>query len=53
VNVFGLALGLSYVVSSLLHLDMTSIAGLVGGLASMGLGLAAGWRTERALKRLQ
>jgi hypothetical protein len=52
VNVFGLALGLSYVVASLLHMGMTSIAGLVGGLASIGLGLAAGWRTERALKRI-
>src|ERR1700674_3788024 len=50
VNVFGLALGLSFVVASLLHLDMTSMAGLVGGLASMLIGLAAGWRTERALR---
>ena len=53
VNVFGLSLGLSFVVASLLHLDMTSTAGLVGGIASMGIGLAAGWGTERLLKRVQ
>ena len=53
VNVFGLSLGLSFVVASLLHLDTTSTAGLVGGLASMGIGLAAGRGTERLLKRVQ
>ena len=52
VNVFGLALGLSYVVASLLHLDMTSVAGLIGGVAGIALGVVAGWRTDRALKRI-
>jgi hypothetical protein len=51
VNVFGLALGLSYVVASLLHMDMASVAGLIGGLAGIALGIVAGWRTDRALKR--
>jgi multisubunit Na+/H+ antiporter MnhF subunit len=52
VNVFGLVLGLSYVVASLLHLDMASVAGLIGGLAGIALGVVAGWRTEKALKRI-
>ncbi len=52
VNVFGLVLGLSYVVGSLLHMDMASVPGLIGGLAGIALGIVAGWRTERALKRL-
>ena len=52
VNVFGLALGLSYVIASLLHLDMASVAGLIGGLAGIALGVVAGWRTDRALKRI-
>src|SRR5256885_806895 len=51
VNVFGLALGLSYVVATLLHLDTASIAGLIGGVASITLGVVAAWRTERALQR--
>jgi hypothetical protein len=51
-NVFGLALALSYIVAGLLHLDMASVAGLIGGLAAMTLGAVAGWRTERALKQL-
>ena len=52
VNVFGLVLGLSYVVASLLYLDMASVAGLIGGLAGIALGVVAGWRTEKALKRI-
>jgi hypothetical protein len=52
VNVFGLVLALSYVVGSLLHTDMASVAGLIGGLAGVTLGVVAGWRTEKALKRL-
>jgi hypothetical protein len=47
VNVFGLVLGLSYVAASLLHMDMAS----VGGLAGIALGLVAGVRTDKALKR--
>jgi hypothetical protein len=50
VNVFGLVLGLSYV-GSLLHMDMASVPGLIGGLAGIALGIVAGWRTDRALKR--
>jgi len=52
VNVFGLALALSYVVASLVHLDMSSVAGLIGGLAGIALGIIAGWRTNIALKRI-
>jgi hypothetical protein len=52
VNVFGLVLALSYVVGSLLHTDMASLAGLIGGLAGITLGVVAGWRTEKALKRI-
>lgn len=53
VNVFGLVLGLSYVVATMLRLDMASVAGLLGGLAGIALGFVAGWRTEKALRRLQ
>ena len=52
VNVFGLVLGLSYVAASLLHLDMASIAGLIGGIAGIALGVLAGWRTDKALQRV-
>ena len=51
VNVFGLAFGLIYVVATLLHLDTASIAGLIGGVASITLGVVAAWRTARALRR--
>jgi hypothetical protein len=37
VNVFGLVLGLSYDVASLVDLDMASTAGLIGGLAAVAL----------------
>jgi hypothetical protein len=52
VNVFGLAFGLSNVVASLLHLDTASVAGLIGGLVGIALGILAGWRTNVALKRI-
>src|SRR5438132_13602325 len=51
VNVFGLVFGLSYVVVSLLHLGKASIAGLIGGVASITIGVVAAWRTYRALQR--
>jgi hypothetical protein len=51
VNVFGLFFGLSYVVASLLHLDTASIAGPISGLIGVALGVGAGWRTDKALKR--
>ena len=50
VNVFGLVFGLSYVAATLLHLNTASIAGLIGGVASITLGVVAAWRTERALQ---
>jgi hypothetical protein len=53
VNVFGLVLGLSHLVGSLLHLDLASVAGLIGGLAGIALGFVARSRTERAVKRLR
>jgi hypothetical protein len=48
-NVFGLVLGLSYVLGSLLH--MAEVVGGIGGLAGIALGAVAGWRTYKALKR--
>jgi hypothetical protein len=51
VNVFGLVLGLSYVAASLLHMNMASVAGPIGGLAGIALGVVAGVRTDKALKR--
>ncbi len=50
VNAFGLVLGLIFVLGSLLHLDLASVAGLIGGLASVALAVIAGWRTYKALK---
>jgi hypothetical protein len=51
VNVFGLALALIFVIASLLHVDRSSVVGLVGVLAGIALGAVSGWRTEKALKR--
>jgi hypothetical protein len=49
-NVFGLFVALTYAVGSLLH--MMTLVGPTGLLAGISLGVLAGWRTEKALKRL-
>jgi hypothetical protein len=45
-----LSTALTYVVASLLHM-MPTVA-FVGLVAGIGLDVFAGWRTEKALKRL-
>jgi uncharacterized membrane protein len=49
VNVFGLVSVLTFVVGSLLK--MGPVVGLVGLVAGIVLGVLAGWRTDKALKR--
>jgi hypothetical protein len=49
VTVFSLVIALSFAFASLLH--MSNVAGLIGGIVAIAAGIAAGWRTERALKR--
>jgi len=51
VNVFGLVFAVSLAVASALHVDKSSAAGLIGGLAASALGILAGWRTQRLLRR--
>ena len=48
-NVFGLVSVLTLAVGALLK--MAPIVGLVGLLAGVVLGVLAGWRTDKALKR--
>src|ERR1700682_1549755 len=48
-NVFGLVSVLTLAVGALLK--MAPIVGLVGLLAGIALGVLAGWRTDKALKR--
>jgi membrane associated rhomboid family serine protease len=49
-NVFGLVLALTFVVGGLFHMaNPVAIAGLIVGII---LAVLAGWRTERALRRL-
>jgi ABC-type dipeptide/oligopeptide/nickel transport system permease subunit len=49
VNVFGLVSVLTLAVGALLK--MAPIVGLVGLLAGIVLGVLAGWRTDKALRR--
>lgn len=48
-NVFGLVSVLTLAVGA--QLKMAPIVGLIGLLAGVVLGILAGWRTDKALKR--
>ena len=48
-NVFGLISVLTFAISALLKLG--PVAALAGLLSAVGLGVLAGWRTDKALKR--
>jgi hypothetical protein len=47
-NAFGLVLALTFAVSNLAHLP--AAVGLIGAVVAIAAGVAAGWRTERAIK---
>jgi hypothetical protein len=49
-NAFGLVLALTFAVSNLAHLP--AAVGLIGAVIAIAAGVAAGWRTERAIKRV-
>jgi predicted membrane protein len=50
INALGLVVAVSYVVGSLLRI--APLVALIGLVAGLGLGVLAGWRTDKALERL-